>query len=127
MFVSAACLLNSSGKAARHAIPRQCYCYYLPGRPCPALAAEPSARATTTRALLRPPPCSPLRRRRARADLLVLGCGKHMQQVPAALRAALDARGVAIEPASTPNAVATYNILAQEGRAVLAALLPVSG
>ncbi len=50
-----------------------------------------------------------------------------MQQVPAALRAALDARGVAIEPASTPNAVATYNILAQEGRAVLAALLPVSG
>ena len=60
------------------------------------------------------------------AELLVLGCGKHMQQVPPALRAALDARGIAIEPAATSNAVATYNILAQEGRSVLGALLPAS-
>lgn len=60
------------------------------------------------------------------ADLLVLGCGKFMQRVPDALRRALDARGVAVEPAATPNAVATYNILAQEGRSVMGALLPAS-
>ncbi|KAK9833384.1 hypothetical protein WJX81_000435 [Elliptochloris bilobata] len=59
-------------------------------------------------------------------DLLVLGCGKYMQRVPQALREALDEQGIAIEPASTSNAVATYNILAQEGRSVLGALLPAS-
>jgi uncharacterized protein len=63
--------------------------------------------------LLRPPPA-----------LLVLGCGARAAPPPPALAAALRARGVAVEALATADAAATYNILAQEGRSVAAALLP---
>jgi NADH dehydrogenase [ubiquinone] 1 alpha subcomplex assembly factor 3 len=58
------------------------------------------------------------------AEILVLGCGSRVQRVPPALTAALKEQGLAVEAADTANAVATFNILAQEGRAVVAALLP---
>jgi NADH dehydrogenase [ubiquinone] 1 alpha subcomplex assembly factor 3 len=57
-------------------------------------------------------------------DLLVLGCGARIVPPPVALMAALRRRGVAIEALDTVNAVSTYNILNQEGRKVLGAMLP---
>ena len=57
-------------------------------------------------------------------ELLLLGLGRHMAPVPAGLRAALKARGIAIEAMETGAACRTYNVLLAEDRRVAAALLP---
>jgi len=57
-------------------------------------------------------------------EVLLLGLGRHMAPVPAALRAALKAHGVAIEAMETGAACRTYNVLLAEDRRVAAALLP---
>ena len=59
------------------------------------------------------------------AELLVLGCGRTLQRLPRALIEGLSAKGIGVEVSDTPNAVATFNILNQEGRAVAAAMLPL--
>lgn len=59
------------------------------------------------------------------AELLVLGCGRSIQPLPAGLREGLSAKGISVEASDTPNAVATFNILNQEGRSVAAAMLPL--
>ncbi len=74
--------------------------------------------------------CEAARRSRAPfvrpcAELLVLGCGRTLQRLPSALVEALFAKGIGVEVSDTPNAVATFNILNQEGRAVAAAMLPL--
>lgn len=61
----------------------------------------------------------------ARIDVLFLGTGAEIAHPPGALRAALDAAGVGVEPMATPAACRTYNILLSEGRRIGAALLPV--
>jgi uncharacterized protein len=58
-------------------------------------------------------------------NLLLIGCGLRMAMIPAALRAALRAKGVVIEPMDTGAACRTYNVLAAEGRKVAAALVVV--
>jgi uncharacterized protein len=58
-------------------------------------------------------------------NLLLIGCGPRMAMIPAALRAALRAKGVVIEPMDTGAACRTYNVLAAEGRKVAAALVVV--
>jgi uncharacterized protein len=58
-------------------------------------------------------------------DLLLIGCGARMALIPKALRAALRASGVVIEPMDTGAAARTYNVLAAEGRKVAAALIAV--
>jgi uncharacterized protein len=58
-------------------------------------------------------------------NLLLIGCGPRMAMIPAALRAALRAKGVVIEPMDTGAACRTYNVLAAEGRKVAAALVLV--
>ncbi|MBL8708147.1 MAG: Mth938-like domain-containing protein [Rhodospirillaceae bacterium] len=58
-------------------------------------------------------------------DLLLLGCGARLQQVPRDLRAGLRADGVVIEPMDTGAAARTYNVLMAEGRRVAAALIAV--
>lgn len=60
-----------------------------------------------------------------RIDVLLIGTGAEMAYLPRALRQALDAAGVAVEPMATPQACRTYNVLLGEGRRVGAALLPV--
>ena len=45
--------------------------------------------------------------------------------MPEALARGLAAKGVSIDAMDTPNAVATFNILNQEGRSVLGAFLPL--
>lgn len=58
-------------------------------------------------------------------DLLLIGCGPRMTQIPPKLRAALRSHGVVIEPMDTGAAARTYNVLAAEGRKVAAALIAV--
>jgi uncharacterized protein len=57
-------------------------------------------------------------------ELLLLGLGRRMVPVAAALRASLKAKGIAIETMDTGAACRTYNLLLAEDRRVAAALLP---
>jgi uncharacterized protein len=56
-------------------------------------------------------------------ELMLLGCGSRMAAVPAALRAALKAKGIGLEPMDTGAACRTYNVLMAEDRRVAAALI----
>jgi uncharacterized protein len=58
--------------------------------------------------------------------VLLLGCGRRMALVPAALRERMRAAGIVIEPMDTGGACRTYNVLLAEDRQVAAALLPVT-
>jgi len=57
-------------------------------------------------------------------QILLLGLGRTMSPVPATLRSALRASGIALEPMDTGAACRTYNVLVAEGRQVSAALIP---
>ena len=57
-------------------------------------------------------------------ELLILGVGRRMAPVPAALRTHFKARGIAIEAMETGAACRTYNVLLAEDRHVAAALMP---
>jgi uncharacterized protein len=57
-------------------------------------------------------------------ELLLLGLGRRMSPIPASVRAALKAHGIAIEAMDTGAACRTYNMLLAEDRRVAAALLP---
>jgi uncharacterized protein len=60
-----------------------------------------------------------------KVEILLVGAGKELRPLPAALRAALKAVGIAADPMSTGAAVRTYNVLLAENRAVAAALIAV--
>lgn len=60
-----------------------------------------------------------------RPRILLLGCGLRMAPVPAALRAALRAAGITVEPMDTGGACRTFNVLVSEDRSVAAALIAV--
>ena len=57
-------------------------------------------------------------------ELLLLGLGRRVVPVAAALRTALKAHGIAVEPMDSGAACRTYNLLLAEDRRVAAALLP---
>ena len=57
-------------------------------------------------------------------QILLLGLGRTMSAPPVALRTALRAAGIALEPMDTGAACRTYNVLVGEGRQVGAALIP---
>jgi uncharacterized protein len=57
-------------------------------------------------------------------QILLLGLGRRISAVPAALRAALRSVGIVLEPMDTGAACRTYNVLVAEERHVAAALLP---
>ncbi len=61
------------------------------------------------------------------ADIVVIGCGANIHRLPDTLTRGLAAKGIAVEVASTPNALATFNVLNQEGRVTAGALLPIQG
>ena len=56
-------------------------------------------------------------------QILLLGLGRAIGRVPAALRTALRDVGIALEPMDTGAACRTYNVLASEGRQLAAALI----
>lgn len=58
-------------------------------------------------------------------EFVLLGTGLKLRPVPADVRAALKARGIASDPMSTGAAVRTYNIMLAEQRPVAAALIAV--
>ena len=58
-------------------------------------------------------------------ELLLLGCGIRLVQIPRWLRQLLGRSGVAVEPMDTGAACRTYNVLAAEERQVAAALIAV--
>lgn len=57
-------------------------------------------------------------------EILLLGTGKRIVQPPSFMRTYLNDRGIQLDVMDTRNACATYNLLAEEGRRVAAALLP---
>ena len=57
-------------------------------------------------------------------EILLLGLGRATSAVPAALRTALRAAGIALEAMDTGAACRTYNVLVAEDRRVAAALIP---
>ena len=58
-------------------------------------------------------------------QILLVGTGRNLRPLPAALRAALREVGISADPMSTGAAVRTYNVLLAEDRAVAAALIAV--
>lgn len=61
----------------------------------------------------------------AEIELLLIGTGVNLRPLPEALRWRFKELGIAIEPMATPPAARTYNVLAQEGRKVAAALVAI--
>ena len=60
-----------------------------------------------------------------RIDVLLVGTGAEIAQVPRAFRDDLEAQGIGVEIMNSPAAARTYNVLLGEGRRVAACLLPV--
>ena len=58
-------------------------------------------------------------------DLLLIGMGRDMARPPRAVRDALQAAGLMVDPMATGHAVSTYNLLLEEKRRVAAAFLVV--
>ncbi|KAI3449008.1 hypothetical protein Pfo_005673 [Paulownia fortunei] len=57
-------------------------------------------------------------------EILILGCGRYIQQVNPELRSFIRSTGMKLEAIDSRNAASTYNILNEEGRIVAAALIP---
>jgi uncharacterized protein len=60
-----------------------------------------------------------------RIDVLLVGTGPEIAQVPKAFRAPIEAAGIGVEVMNSPAACRTYNVLLGEGRRIAAALLPM--
>jgi uncharacterized protein len=58
-------------------------------------------------------------------EILLLGCGRRMQPVPAALRRTLRDAGIVVDAMDTGAACRTYAVLLAEDRRIAAALLPL--
>lgn len=58
-------------------------------------------------------------------DVVILGTGAEIALPPRALREAIEAAGMGIEPMASPAACRTFNVLLAEGRRVALAALPV--
>ena len=59
-------------------------------------------------------------------DVVLLGCGKDMALMPAALEDAFKDAGFSVDIMDTGAACRTYNVLMAEGRRVVCLLLPYS-
>lgn len=57
-------------------------------------------------------------------EILIIGCGRHIQPVNSELRNFVRSTGMKLEAVDSRNAASTYNILNEEGRIVAAAVLP---
>ncbi|EIW76195.1 DUF498-domain-containing protein [Coniophora puteana RWD-64-598 SS2] len=59
-----------------------------------------------------------------RPEILIVGTGEKMSLFPPVLRKYLNGLGIQVDAMDTRNACSTYNLLAEEGRHVAAAVLP---
>jgi uncharacterized protein len=62
---------------------------------------------------------------RESVDLLLIGMGPVMARPPRQVREYISASGIMVDPMATGHAIATYNLLLEEGRKVAAALIAV--
>ena len=60
-----------------------------------------------------------------RIDVLLVGTGREIAQVPMSFRGALEEQGIGVEIMNSPAAARTYNVLLGEGRRIAACLIPV--
>ena len=67
----------------------------------------------------------PILARSETVEVVLLGCGARLVQIPSGLRQILRSSGLALEPMDTGAACRTYNVLAAEERRVVAALIAV--
>ena len=58
-------------------------------------------------------------------DVLFVGTGAEIAQVPPAFRTHLEEAGMGLEVMNSPSAARTYNVLLSEGRRIALAMLPV--
>ena len=58
-------------------------------------------------------------------DVLFVGTGPDISDVPLAMRNALEDAGIGLEVMASPTACRTYNVLLSEGRRIGLAVLPV--
>lgn len=58
-------------------------------------------------------------------DVIFIGTGADVSQIPPNVRIQLEAEGVGVELMNSPAACRTYNVLLSEGRRVALALFPV--
>ncbi|KAI6024478.1 DUF498-domain-containing protein [Pisolithus marmoratus] len=58
-------------------------------------------------------------------EILVFGTGVRVEYVPPRIRSYVTGLGIQLDVMDTRNASSTYNLLAEEGRRVAAALLPL--
>jgi len=58
-------------------------------------------------------------------DVLIVGTGAAIAQIPPDFRSAMEGAGVGVEIMASPAACRTYNVLLSEGRRVGLALIPV--
>lgn len=58
-------------------------------------------------------------------DVVFVGTGSVIAQIPTPFRSALEAAGIGVEIMNSPTACRTYNVLLSEGRRVGLALMPV--
>lgn len=61
----------------------------------------------------------------AQIEVLLVGTGRDIRPIPAALKALFKESGIASDPMSTGAAVRTFNVMLSESRAVAAALIAV--
>ncbi|KAF7302203.1 DUF498-domain-containing protein [Mycena indigotica] len=61
-----------------------------------------------------------------RPEILILGTGQELAHPPPSFRSFLTELGIQVDVMSTRNACSTYNLLAEEGRRVAAALAPLA-
>lgn len=73
-----------------------------------------------------PDQAEPLLALAGQIDLVLLGMGGEIAQIPAPLRRALDEAGIGIELMASPTAARTHNVLVSEGRRIATALVPVA-
>jgi uncharacterized protein len=59
-------------------------------------------------------------------DVLFVGTGGEIAQIPRALRQAMEAANVGVEIMASPTACRSYNVLLSEGRRIALAALPVA-
>ena len=62
---------------------------------------------------------------RNRIDVVFIGTGNEIYQIPEFFRTRIEKMGLALEIMSTPSACRTYNVLLSEGRRIAIAALPV--
>lgn len=70
---------------------------------------------------------SSLENLRNKIDVIFIGTGNEINQIPEYFSKSIENIGLALEIMSTPSACRTYNVLLSEGRRIAIAAMPIEG